>query len=817
MSNHRRAPALRTSIGVLLAFALVRGHDPRSQEPIEIARDSYGVPHVFATTDAGAFHGAGYAAAQDRLYQMLWNRVRVYGRSAEFFGRGAGDSHLKRDIRYRLFGWKHYAQEAVQRMDPEARGLLEAYAAGVNAFMSSGSTALGSLHSTHPLPMDPWTAADCVAVWNEMVANYSRGGFGEIEFEQRVIAARAASNTLAGQAEIIWPGVACDDEAAVVRSHHVDAATLNGMTAIARQYSVPNQSSCGESIDDVHFSDAWAVHGSKTVTGGSFLFGEPRITISSPSLLYEVHMVGSTFNARGACLPGSPNFLTGSNEFVGWSPTAVGLDQADLFRMQLTLAPNGTPNGYMLDGIPTRFAKVIRESIAVRGEAAQTFYYRQTEFGPLVTEWVTSNPGVGVGYAMKAIPFVMPERDPSNAHIRLLRSQSVAQFDNELQGWTFPPAHLVFAGVDGAIGYRLVGALPIRTAADPFAPFMVMPGTSRSFDWKAIAPHAVMPAVVNPVEDFVHANNHAVTGNWYPLRWLIQTGGHSARSYRNRTLLEQETQPASLPVTLGDAMRMRRDAEYQIASDVTQIGLVLLASGRITVGTTAHTALMHLDSWWRSSGRLDYSHYAAALAASLRSRLGSAAPLTATYGAGIGGMCSFLRTVTRGLAAVPPRAISDAEAAEIVALLTECLPELERRIRNAYPDPDEAASIFGSPSQWTTYFVDKVLSFDAERYTTPSNAFDPLADDAIFVGPCRSAGPVLYDGPNAVYSLFADFRPGGGAFATVLPLGESEIESSPHFLDQTALLEQGNMKVSPLLRSEIEQYLGPLVVTTIYR
>jgi hypothetical protein len=509
--------------------------------------------------------------------------------------------------------------------------------------------------------------------------------------------------------------------------------------------------------------------------------------------------------------------LTGSNEFVGWSPTAVGLDQADLFRMQLTLAPNGTPTGYMLDGTQTQFTKVVRETIAVRGEAAQTFFYRQTEFGPLVTEWITSNPGVGVGYAVKAIPFVMSERDPSNAHIRLLRSQSVTQFDDELEGWTFPPAHLVFAGVDGAIGYRLVGALPIRTAADPFAPFMVMPGTSRTNDWQAIAPHSVMPAVIDPVEDFVHANNQAVTGNWYPLRWLIQTGGHSLRSYRNRILLEQETQSGNLPVTLGDATRMRTDAGYQIAADVTLIGLELQAQGKIAAGTTAHTALVHLASWRQSSGKLDPSHYAAALAASLRPRIGSHAPLTATYGAGMSGMCSFLRTVTRGLAAVPPRAISDAEAAEIVALLNECLPELMRRIQNAYPDPDEAAMIFDNPSQWTTYFVDKVLSFEAERYTTPSNAFDPLTNGSIFVGPCRSAGPVLHDAPYAVYSLFADFRPEGATFATVLPLGESEIETSPHFLDQMSLLEQGNMKVSPLVRSQIEQYLGPLVVTTIYR
>jgi penicillin amidase len=306
MTNQEGARSLRRSLGVLTVALLIHGHAPRSQEPIEIARDSYGVPHVFATSDAGAFHGAGYATAQDRLYQMLWNRVRAYGRSAEFFGRGTADRHLQRDIRYRLLGWKHYAQEAVQRMDPEARSLLEAYAAGVNAFMNSGAPVLGSMHSTDSLPMDPWTAADCVAVWNEMVANYSRGGWGELGFEADVIAAREASNTLAGQAEIIWPGVACDDEAAVVRAHHVDTTTLNGMTAFARQYSVPAQSSCGESIDAVHFSDAWAVHGSKTVTGGSFLFGEPRITISSPSLLYEVHMVGATFNARGACLPGAP-------------------------------------------------------------------------------------------------------------------------------------------------------------------------------------------------------------------------------------------------------------------------------------------------------------------------------------------------------------------------------------------------------------------------------------------------------------------------------------------------------------------------------
>ena len=191
MKPSLRARRLPRALGRLLCLALAAcgesgggGSQPSPPQPEEVTvvRDAHGVPHVFAKSDAGALFGAGWAAAEDRHFQMLWGRLMVQGRVAEFFGPGFQqnpttgafeDSHVEHDREARLVGWSRHARRVAAALDAETRALLDAYAQGVNEYLLAPGAALHPLVAQQGLPLDPWTAEDCVGAWLRMGRHFT--------------------------------------------------------------------------------------------------------------------------------------------------------------------------------------------------------------------------------------------------------------------------------------------------------------------------------------------------------------------------------------------------------------------------------------------------------------------------------------------------------------------------------------------------------------------------------------------------------------------------------------------------------------------
>ena len=148
-------------------------------ETVQIVRDQYGVPHIHADTDEGAYFGAGYAAAESRFFQMSWNRLKYQGRVAEFFGPGKGDEHIEHDRKARLLGWARHARAEAARLDRPTRRLLQAYADGVNAYLESPGRNLLGLFGRYGVPQDPWTVADCIGVWSRVGRFFQPDGLNE--------------------------------------------------------------------------------------------------------------------------------------------------------------------------------------------------------------------------------------------------------------------------------------------------------------------------------------------------------------------------------------------------------------------------------------------------------------------------------------------------------------------------------------------------------------------------------------------------------------------------------------------------------------
>ena len=318
------------------------------------------MPHVFADTDAGAMYGLGYAAAQDRPFQMYYHLRIMQGRLAELVGdvkvgvtrqRPQGsNSALRSDIEMRTIGYWRAAQKTAERLDPEARELLEAYCRGVNDGLAADPNARSALFEKYGLEPEPWTPAACIASWWRLSLFFSGDGLRELgPYYEIKDGARTVRHYTATDSAGATEGLLFRDDASVIQRDDVGDEWLGKVMDYAAQHNLTRKVSVptGEGRPGPRFSHAWVVGGDRTTTGSTVLVSDPQTPVRNPSLWQEFHISGRTFNARGIGVAGCPNLLIGFTPNVAWGLTALGADQADLFLLKTD--PNH-PNQYLLDG-----------------------------------------------------------------------------------------------------------------------------------------------------------------------------------------------------------------------------------------------------------------------------------------------------------------------------------------------------------------------------------------------------------------------------------------------------------------------------------
>jgi penicillin G amidase len=329
---------------------------PRSSYgKIELVRDRWGIPHVFSQTDGGAMYGLGYAAAEERAFQMYYNLRMIQGRLAEVLGdrpSGRGrESTVDHDRKMRTFGFYRAARAVVGNLDEDSRTMLTAYSEGVNDYVADHPDRLNPRFSEFGVQPEAWSPADCIASWWHLGQFFAGDGTRDL-MQYRNLgqprSGRAAAKGRDGRPLVpptptsLW----YDDEAAVVGRSDVPSEWLDRVGSFARQHGLnlpkPPAGPAGP-----RFSHAWVVGGKRTTTGSSVLVSDPQTTVWAPSLWHEFHVCGGTFNARGVGVPGCPGLLIGWNEHLAWGATALGADQADLFRLK---TDDEHPNRYSLDG-----------------------------------------------------------------------------------------------------------------------------------------------------------------------------------------------------------------------------------------------------------------------------------------------------------------------------------------------------------------------------------------------------------------------------------------------------------------------------------
>lgn len=769
---------------------------PARYGTIELIRDRWGIPHVFSETDDGALFGLGYATAEERGFQMHYTLRLIQGRAAELLGERRlaarpRETTLDHDRRMRTMGFYRAAQRVAEALDAETRTLLAAYAEGVNAWFARHPQDRQERFAQFGLTPEPWTPADCLAVWWHLGQFFATDGTREL-LQYRTLTEpprdrsgrpgdRSQGRALPPTSSPAW----LDDSAAVVRREDVSDAWLERVRAFFQQ---PGGTGIGSDLgetDGPRFSHAWVVGGRKTPTGSAVLISDPQTPVRFPALWQEFHVSGETFNARGIGVPGSPGLLIGWNAHVAWGATALGADQADLFRLRT--APE-RPDQYLFDGA-WRPMTVRREVIRVRGGAPVELTVRETHWGPVVTAFAFAGPQ-DPEVALKRVPLCVTHRETIQALFGLMRATNLAAFTRALAGWDFPSVHLVFGDRAGRIGYWLGAAIPVRSALDPHGGRAALDGTSSAWDWRGFVPHELLPHVLDPPRGWLASANHRAIGSFYPDTLGLSTGsaGHTVRSWR---LYERLEGPTSFRPE--EVLAVHFDAVNPARRDLVKAGLHLRDRLRQPLSAEAREALAQLEPWFRQGAQSDWRLPGAALAAEISTFFRFVnTPLALEHGGGETGLTHFLRALSRRIEADPAAPLEEAER----AFLDQALAGAWRSARAKYGE---------DPAHWNTAARELARSGRLSWMESLDGIgpLDPTLQLPLPPLDCVDGGTIKSQAAQS-YTQYVPLHDVDAALS-LLPPGHSDRPEAPEHRSTWELWAQGQLHPAPLTRPAVER------------
>ena len=462
---------------------------------VEVIRDRWGVPHVFAQSVRDALFAQGYVQAQDRLWHIDLARRLVSGRLSEIFGRET----IQADRLLRRVGLHRAAQTEVGRASAEGLSYLEAYAAGVNAFLQTAGGRLPPEFLILRYRPEPWTPADSLAI-GKYVA-WSLSGNWDTEIVRSWVAERLGPE-VAAQVEPLYPA-----GLPLILPPGTESGGL-GLPLLDELRKV-------EEIAGVRGggSNNWVIDGSRSTTGKPLLANDPHLPLQMPSIWYQVHLKGGDLNVAGMALPGVPGVVIGHNQRIAWGITAAMADGDDLF---LERVSPDNPRQYEYKGVWVD-GDLLHEEIAVRGEAEPVVEeVLVTRHGPVISPAVpgeTRPDGRPSGRTLVMRTTAAEPSQQAQAIVTLNLAGDWQGFREALRLWPAPSLNFVYADVEGNIGYQTAGLVPLRAKGYGLVP---SPGWTGEYDWTGFIPFDEMPFAANPDRHYVVTANNQIVDDGYP-------------------------------------------------------------------------------------------------------------------------------------------------------------------------------------------------------------------------------------------------------------------------------------------------------------
>jgi len=738
-------------------------------ETVEIVRDYWGIPHIFASSSEGVFYGLGYATAQDRMFQMEYSRRIVKGRISEL----VGEKGLQSDKVWRTIGWYKNAQQTAENLDPQTTQLLQAYSAGVNHYLQGSS--LLYLFENYGVTPEPWTVADSIACWYRLSYHFSGLDKGEVtnlyDFEE--LAEQVGFEEAIMQ---LFTSSILDETGAIVQEQDMNPDLIAEIKDYLAGYGYEYNflAVISEMEEQPKASHAWVVGGNRTTTGTALLHSDPQLLINSPSFWYEFHISGGEFNARGIGVAGAPGMLIGWNENVAWGATAAKGDVVDLYRLEIN--PQN-PDEYLYDGI-YRGMEVSNEEITMRDGTRVPIKYRKTMLGPVVTSLLSNL--AQDEFAMQHAEVYNSSLCSLKSAIEIMKATDYQSFRTAIENYMSPSIHMIYGDKDGNIAYQLLSGVPLRSSAYPFFGRVAQPGNSSVYNWIEILPKRYLPHTFNPESGAISTANNLAAGSWYPLPMSFGTGD-TIRSWRLRERLSMQ-----FLFSPEEVLAIHQDTVNPAVREMVRLARHITGNLNQTLSSQAMRALDALESW---NGQYNTSQQVYPLISNFNLMFRSSnTPLALVYGGGEGGLCSFAKKVSHDLNINSFYVPTEEEKNYVNNLLG-----------NAWT---KTVSDLGSnSSEWLSKYDQTIYV----KYQNNLENFGSLDSRTDFTSPpliCKHTATILSQHGNS-YSQNVRFD-SIDLSKSLLPPGISEDPNSSFFDNQIPLWAEGELHLSPLSREIIE-------------
>ncbi len=585
--------AIAALVVAIVGVSLVRRSFPQTEgeivipglsSKVSVLRDDRGIPQIYGDSVTDIAKAQGYVHAQDRFFEMDLRRHITAGRLSEL----VGDAGLETDKVIRTMGWRRIAEAELPTLEPSTRTYLQAYADGVNAYLRGRSPSQASLEyvvlgtSVKNYSIEDWTPADSIA-WLKAMAWDLRG-----DYSDELARARLSTRITPAQIAELYPPYDLANKpilspqdwqpvAATASSSAVPAA-LVGARAVAKSTSARSAAVASDSPSaqrayaavgralaavpqllgrgDGIGSNSWVVGPDKSATGKPLLANDPHLSPGQPGIWYQIGLHcrqksdQCPLEVAGFSFSGVPGVVIGHNDRISWGFTNLGPDVSDFYLEEVD--GDTVRRGDTFEPLTTR-----PEVIKVAGAADETITVRSTRHGPLMSDVLTdfTDAGarspvpkadaptvVGQDYAVSMAWTGLQQSKTADAIFQLNLAQNFQEFRDAAKSFAVPAQNLIYADVDGHIGYQAPGQVPVRASAFPGSPpgYWPAPGWDEAYDWQGDVPFESMPTSLDPAEGFLVTANQAVTASATP--FLTTQWDYGYRAQRIRDLITQATQ-----------------------------------------------------------------------------------------------------------------------------------------------------------------------------------------------------------------------------------------------------------------------------------
>jgi penicillin amidase len=604
-------------VATVLVISLVRRPMPQTSGQISVigltakvtvSRDERGVPQIYADNPQDLFRAQGYVAAQDRFFEMDLRRHITSGRLSELVGQDG----VETDRLTRTMGWRRVAEAELPKLAPSTRQYLQAYADGVNAYITkSGSpdnmaVEYSILGQDFPdYRVEPWSPADSLA-WLKAVAWDLRG-----DHENQLTRARLSASIPAARLAQVFPPYPPSSPHPILSAQdwRPDAAKTSVRAATSKVPTVPDVVSSkaartvyaevAKVLDELPLvagtesgagSSGWVVGSGRSSTGKPLLANDPHLGVGIPGVWYQTGLHCRTvstacpFDVAGFSFAGLPGIVIGHNQRISWGLTNLGPQVGDFYLEQVR-------GDSYLRGKRYLPLQQRSETIKVAGGQNVTTTVRETAHGPLMSDLIPASVArAGQSTVFDAntvsdeVSLAWTGLRPghtADAIFKINTAVNFPQFRDAAKDFAAPAQSLLYADTAGHIGYQAAGQIPIRASSAEGAPagYWPAPGWDPKYDWKGFVPFEQMPTSYDPPEGYLVAASQA-TANQAPFQSTEGDFGYRSERIRKLITSKPKVSPAQMAEIQGDTHNSFAPTLVKVLQEVDLGNAPFTADGR---------------------------------------------------------------------------------------------------------------------------------------------------------------------------------------------------------------------------------------------